>query len=268
MKQEIIKFATKTGNFLVKNSPHIFTGLAVAGVVGTIALVIKAQHEADDIVTEEESVRIVDCENDHNNEYQPVTFKDRIKMTWKCYIPATISGVSTIGFIIASDTINTKRMTALSALYAASQKALEEYKENVKEVVDNKTLKEINKRDIEKTIESNPWPIDDSFIPRVGRGTLRCIESITGKQFYGDPAWIEDAKNRFNSRLNIEYQLTVNDWIDDYLGIGTGGEILNCVGFNSHELLDLSIDYITASDGYPIAKIRYNTEPRYSYKEW
>lgn len=269
MKQEIIKFMTKTGNFLVKNSPHIFTGLAVAGVVGTVALVIKAQHDADDIVTEEETERIANDEDDNFSEFEPVAFKERLKMTWKCYIPAAISGVSTIAFIIASDTVNTKRLTAVSALYAASQKTLEEYKEHVKEAVDNKTFKDIKSKKIDEALEKNPIPDDKSVILRTNGGNQLCLDMMTGQYFYSDPNTINAAVNMFNHRLNIDYQLSFNDWVEDYLGIRRA-MLGDYVGYNSNEPLEIDISYRKTSlvDQSPLLILDYATEPKQTYRDW
>ena len=263
MKQEIMKALTKTGNLLAKNSPHIFTGLAVAGVVGTIALVIRAQFKADIIVEEEENNRINSVEEE-DQEYKPVTFKERVKLTWKEYVPSAVSGATTIGFMIAADRVQSKRLAAISALYAASQEAYKEFRNNTEKFIGSKEFKKLGEKSIEEKMAKNP--VDRTIPTRTGNGDTLCFDVLSGRYFYSSINYIESAVNDFNQRLLVDNQLSLNEWYD-YLGLDNirlGDE----VGFNNMELLKINRLSKLASDGTPCFVLDYYTEPKVTYRDW
>lgn len=268
MKQQIILFMKKTGNILVKNAPHIFTGLAVGGVIGTIGLAIKAQKEADEIYDEavQEHVEKYELElsKDEEAEFDPFTLKQRLQMTWKCYIPTALSAATTIGFIIASDTVNTKRLTAVSALYAASQKAIEEYKEAAKEVVGDRTSEKIRDKMAENALKDHP--VDETNIAETGHGHTLCYDPMTARYFYSDANYIQAMRNEFNARLLVDNQMSLNEWYD-YLGLDTCG-LGDYVGYRSDARLDLSFSSRLASNGTPCLVLCYDTEPTLTYRDW
>lgn len=264
MKQQLIKIAKTTGNYLVKNSPHIFTGLAVAGVVGTVALVIKGQYEADAIVNEEENDRLISASENEEEEYSPVDMKERMKLTWKCYIPAGISTVTTIGFMIASDVVNTRRLAAVSALYAASQKALDEYKSATKELTGERTSQKIRDKLAEDELAKHP--VDENQIFETGGGNTLCYDPMSGRYFHSSANSIMAAKNDFNERLLTEYQLSLNEWYD-YVGLDQIA-LGDYVGFKMGEKLQLSFSSRVASNGTPCLVVVYDTEPKLTYRDW
>ena len=268
MKQQIILFMKKTGNILVKNAPHIFTGLAVGGVVGTIALAIKAQRDADDIYDEAVQEHIehyeLELSKDEAAEYNPFTFKQRIQMTWKCYIPTALSAATTIGFIIASDTVNTKRLTAISALYAASQKTIEEYKTAAKEVVGERTSEKVRDKMAENTLQKNP--VENSAIADTGHGHTLCYDSLTARYFWSDIDFIKEMKNEFNARLLIDNQMSLNEWYD-YLNLDSCG-LGDYVGYQCNDLMKLSFSSRLASNSTPCLVINYENEPKLTYRDW
>ena len=63
---------------------------------------------------------------------------DAVKITWKEYVPAGIAGVLSVGCIIGSNAVNTKRNAALAAVCALSEKAFREYQSKVIETIGKK----------------------------------------------------------------------------------------------------------------------------------
>ena len=268
MKQQLIKFAKKTGNLLSKNSPHIFTGLAVGGVVGTIVLAIKGTMKADliidDLIDERVSTYHDELETNDDAEFKNVTKMEKVKATWKCYIPTGISAVTTIAFIVASDTVNTKRIAAVSALYAASQEALKDFKEDVKSVYGEKGLAKITDKKAETDISTKQYE-EDSVI-NTGKGNTLCYDEWTGRLFRSDIDYVKSAVNDFNQRLIVDFQMSMNEWYD-YLGLDEVrcGDI---VGFNASELLKLTYHSKLTSKGEPCLVIQYENEPKLTYRDW
>ena len=110
--------AKLVGRTLQKNSPTILTGLAVAGVVTTVVMAVKATPKALEILDQERVMR-----EDYSERWlvpvEKITKKDIVKLTWKCYLPSFLMGGATIAAIIAANSINLRRNAALSGLYGS-----------------------------------------------------------------------------------------------------------------------------------------------------
>ena len=96
------------GGVISKNSPHILTGIGCAGVVSTAVLAVKATPKATIILEKEEEYR-------ERKRLQSLTKMEKVKLTWKCYIPAVVMGATTIGCIIGANTVNMRRNAALAS---------------------------------------------------------------------------------------------------------------------------------------------------------
>ena len=116
------------GGVISKNSPHILTGIGCAGLLSTAILSAKAAPKALRILELEEEYR----EKKH---FIPMTRLDKVKLTWKCYIPAGVMGAVSIGCIIGANTVSTRRNAALASMYALTESAFREYKTKVVEEI-------------------------------------------------------------------------------------------------------------------------------------
>src|SRR5450756_64940 len=107
------------------NSPTILSGMAVAGVVGTVVLAVKATPKATVSVSEAEISKNVWTEAQADahtkgipvDDYVPLTSKEIVQATWKLYLPAAISGTATIACIIGANQIGLRRNAALLGAY-------------------------------------------------------------------------------------------------------------------------------------------------------
>lgn len=205
------KLVFKTGDILVKNGPHIFTGAAVAGVVGTVILAIHDYKDAQEVVDAEVNKRMNEATYGEDVTYP--TKKEIVKLTWKCYIPTGLSAAATIGATIASDVINTKRLTALTAAYLAVEETLKDKEDDIRKLFGEKGAKEMEHAETERLIKKND-PFDDSIIPSCKRGPTPFIDGWSGQPFYHDIPAILNAKAEFNENLLREFELTQNDWFD------------------------------------------------------
>ena len=111
----------KGRNSLYPKSPIALTILSAVGVIGTAVTAVRATPKALKIIEEE-------------FEDIPPTKKEAIRATWKCYIPATIIGVATIGCIIGSTSISYKSQVSLISAYTLLERSFKEYKDKVKEM--------------------------------------------------------------------------------------------------------------------------------------
>ena len=102
------------GATMKKHSPEILTGIGVAGMIATTVMAVKATPKAILLINEKEVELKV----------EKLTLAETVKTTWKCYIPAAITGVSSIACIIGASSVNARRNAALATAYTLSETAL------------------------------------------------------------------------------------------------------------------------------------------------
>jgi hypothetical protein len=131
-----------------KNSPHLFFAGGVAGVVGTVYLACKAtlklEETLDEIKEDVETVKELATTSETNERNETYTQGDHYKDVGyvliksggklvRLYGPAAILGAASIGALTGSHVQLTRRNAALSATVALVSKALEDYRQRVKE---------------------------------------------------------------------------------------------------------------------------------------
>ena len=121
-----------------KHSPEILTGIGIAGMITAAIMAVKATPKAL-ILIEAEKERQNEAllneadENGWDNCAQITTLKplDTVKATWKCYIPAVITGAMSVACLIGASSVNARRNAALATAYTLSESALKEYQEKI-----------------------------------------------------------------------------------------------------------------------------------------
>lgn len=209
------------GGVISRNSPHILTGLGCAGLVSTAILTGRATPTAIELIEDEQQYR-------KKNGFADVTIMDKFKLTWKCYIPAGIVGLTSIGCIIGANTISTKRNTALAALYTISETAFRDYKTQVVKQLGKAKDTAIKDGVAKEYIEKNP--IDESKIVITGGGDILCLDKLSGRPFTSSHETIRQKINDLNYELMSELWLDLNEY---YYAIGLDPIPLGeNVGFN------------------------------------
>lgn len=267
LSPKIISIAKTAGGFIQQNSPTILTGMAVAGVVGTVVAAINATPKAVEIVELEKRKRehIVYYVGDEEVEMkQELTKFDIVKLTWKEYIPTAIMGTVTIGCIIGAHSISMKRTAALAGLYSLSQKALEEYESKVEEVVGKNKANKIKDEIAQDWLDKNP--VDKNNIIRTGYGDTLCYDILSGRYFMSDIEKIRQAQNDFNQQLITDMSLCLNEFYG-LLGLDTIG-LGEEVGWSVGKLMDIRFTSKLASDGTPCLVMDYAIEPIFEYRNW
>ena len=175
-----------------KHSPEILTGLGIAGMITTTVLAVKATPKALELIEDrKDELDIYPTEK-----LSPV---ETVKATWKCYIPAAVTGVTSIACLIGASSVNYKRNAALTAAYNLSATALKEYKEKVVETVGEKKEKTIRDKVAEEQIKKEP--VNQSAIIVSGNGNTRCFDTVTKRRFISDIETIRRIVNDLNARM-------------------------------------------------------------------
>ena len=231
-----------------KHSPEILTGIGIAGMITTTVLAVKATPKAIKLIEAEKRVKHVDT-------LSPI---DTVKTAWKCYIPAAITGASSIACLIGSNAINVKRNAALTTVYTLSEVARNEYREKVVE-----TLGE--KKEHAERIKKDPVSKKEVII--TDKGTTLCYDHVFGRYFKSDIDLINRAMTKINREIVINMYASLNDFYAE-LGLSPV-EMGYELGWNIDDgTIEIEPSSQLADDGTPCLVIDYNVQPKYNYSRF
>lgn len=254
-KLNLTKFVKETQMLMSKHSPEILTGIGIAGMITTVVLAVKATPKAMELIDSEK------------RDDTPLTTTEVVKVAWKPYIPAAISGTVSIACLIGANSVNAKRNAALATAYKLSEAALSEYKDKVVEVIGEKKEKVVREKIAEDRLEKNP--VNNSQIFMTDKGNTLFLEPISGQYFRSDIEIVKKTINELNeSMLNDPFgYLSVND-LYDALGLeqtSTGDDLGWCV---SKGIIKYDIHAKIAKNGEPCIVLDYTNAPVYDYNKF
>lgn len=236
-----------------KNSPTILTGMAVAGLVTTVGLAVKATPKA---------LQIIDLAEQETG-YQ-LEKKEVIKATWKCYIPTALMGAASIGCIIGANKVSLRRNAALASVYSVTEATLKEYQNKVVETIGEKKAKQVKDEVAKEVVKKNPPNEKEVII--TGKGETLCLDVLSGRYFKSDIDKIRRVENDINSRMLQDDFISLNDV---YYELGLEPTKLgDNMGWHQDESL-LYFDFSSqlTPEGVPCMVIDYQVEPQYDYMD-
>ena len=194
---------TKAELFLRKYSSTILTFVGAAGVVTTSVLAVKATPKAMRLIADkkEELGYPHDCE-------ERLTVIETVKVAWKPYVPAIISGVSTIACIFGANYLSTRTQASLMSAYALLDNTYREYRNKTKELYPEESSKfehEIIKSKLNHDIE-----LDADKELFYDYHSMRDFESTFEE--------VKHAEYLLNQKLSKDGFACLNDFYD-FLGI-------------------------------------------------
>lgn len=251
-KLSFVKLAKDVKTVAVKHSPEILMGFGIASSILTTVLAVKATPKALKLMDKKKK-------EEQKDKLAPV---ETVKATWKCYIPAAVSGVMSVSCLVGSSAISLKRGAALAAAYKLSETALAEYKDAVVETIGEKKEQVIQEKAYQKQIENNPVEIGD--ITYTGNGDTLCMDPLTKRYFYSSVESIRRAENAVNKQMlrDILGTASLNDFYDE-LGIDRT-DIGYVVGWNTDCLVDLDI-YPGMYKDKPCVVVGHHNPPKWEY---
>lgn len=131
--QQSKDLAHKAGRTLKKASPTIMTCIGAIGVVVTAVLAVKAAPKATNILDEAKKRREDNLSNE-GEKSSDLPIKEKVALTWTCYIPTTIAGITTICFIFGANVLNQRQQASLISAYALLDQSYRNYKRSVQNV--------------------------------------------------------------------------------------------------------------------------------------
>lgn len=236
------------------HSPEILTGIGIAGMITTTVLAVKATPKALKLIEKEKEERQTD-------KLAPV---DTIKATWKCYIPAAVTGVASVTCLIGASSVNARRNTALATAYKLSETALTEYKEKVIETVGEKKEKAVRDAVARDKIKNNPVEKREVFV--TGKGKTLCYDPYSDRYFESDIEKLRKAANDLNMRMFNEMNVSLNDYYEEIglreiaVGFDIGWDI------NKGDKVELYFSPQLTADETPCVCVEFEIPPKYGFR--
>lgn len=256
MSKKVSKLINNTKTWTRKHSPEILVGIGVTGMITTTVLAVKATPRA---------LTLIELEKEELN-VDKLTAVETVKATWKCYIPAAISGIASVSCIIGANSVNSKRNAALAAAYKLSETAFTEYREKVVETIGEKKENTVKDKIAKKKVEHKPVAKQEVIV--TGIGNTLCFDSISGRYFRSDIDKLRRAENELNKRmLQRENYISLTQFYEE-IGL-TSTSISDELGWNvDNGLIELYFSSQLADDGTPCVVIQYDNMPVYDYSSY
>lgn len=240
-----------------ENSTTILTSVGVTGTIATAYLSARASFKA---------ARIIDVEEEIINRgvtVEPVylTQKGKVKLVWKCYIPAVGMGATTVICIIAAHRIHSGKIAALAVASATSQQALQEYKNKVFDKLGE--VKERNVRDEVAQDRVDKQPVRAGEVIITGKGEVLFYDQHSGRYFHSTVEDVKRAENRINHELLNQMGCSLSEFYDE-IGLPPSN-YSDSVGWNGGERIDVEFSTTLSSDQRPCVAIDFRRPPAIDY---
>lgn len=252
-KPNLSRICKNVKSATVKHSPEILTGVGIAGMVTTTVMAVRATPKALRLLDEEKKRQNVD-------KLEPV---DIVKTTWKCYIPAAVTGTVSVVCLIGASSVNIRRNAALTAAYTLSESTLRDYQKKVIETIGEKKEQTVRDAVAKDRLEKNP--VENKEVIITAKGETLCFDVVSGRYFKSDIDKLKKAENELNRQMRDEMYISLNEF---YYEVGLEpvklGEDL---GWNIDDgYIDLHFSSQLATDGTPCLVIDYGYGPRYDFR--
>lgn len=241
----LINYANTAKIFVRENTPAILTAFGVSGTLGTAYLAARAAYESYPIIKEHEDAGGIP---DSTRQM----YIERGRLVWKLYIPAVVSGTSTVLCIVIAARVGSRRTAAITAAYTLSERALTEYREKVTEVLGENKERKIRDEIAQDKVSANP----PSPTIITSDGKVLCYEMFTGRYFSCTMEDLKRALNNINAKLIRHDIATVSDFYDE-VGLPYTSYSSE-VGWESARLLDLEFTTVLSEDSRPCIAFAYN----------
>jgi hypothetical protein len=194
-----------------------------------------------------------------------MTLEEKIKKTWKCYIPSSVVAASTMLCIMYSDHVSmNQKISMLNALMAV-QNNYTNLRQSVDEVCDSETREQILKNTIKKKVPK------ELYIERTGEKIF--YEEYTCKFFTSTIDNVLNAEYLFNKQLSIVGFASLNE-LYELLGISKteAGEYLGWAIYEGYfganatnPWVDFEHEKMEDDDGIEYYHLSYSNQPEVNY---
>lgn len=235
------------------NSPALLTAAGVAGVVITAFLTARSAAKSAEII------RVV--EEDHGEQ---ITTGEKAELVWKQYIPPFCAGAVTITCIVLANRIGTRRVAAMAALAAVSERAYEEYKLKVRERVGEHKERAIRDEINQMRVDQQPPKSNEVFI--VGEGEVLFMDSFTRRYFKSTVEKVRRAENDINARIVTDFYASLTEFYD-LIGLPKTA-YSDEVGWNLDNRLKVNFTTAISEEQKPCMVIDFDSFPKVGFEDF
>lgn len=254
-KEKVTKIFKDVRNGLSKHSPEILTGIGIAGMVTTVIFAVQATPKALQLIEEKK-------DEEHKDE---LTALETVKVAWKPYVPAAVTGIVSVACLIGANSVHAKRNAALATAYQLSSTALSDYKEKLIETVGEKKEKAVRDKIAQDKVDKDP--IESTNVIISGSGKSLCYDPQFGQYFESTIDDIKRAVTELNYRMinRGEEYVSLNDFYDE-LGIERI-DVGEQLGWNMGRdgKIEVTTSATIAKNNVPCIVIHYDVAPKYEY---
>lgn len=254
-KLSLKNMASDIKSTMTKNAPGILVGVGIVGMAGTTVLAVRATPKA---------IRLIEAKK-QELDTESLTPVETVKTTWKCYIPAAVTGVMSTACLIGASSVSARRNAALATAYNLTKVALTDYKDAVVETIGEKKEQVVRDTAAKKKIERDPVVNNEVIVTE--RGTTLCYDAVFGRYFRSDIDTIKRAVNELNRSIVSSMYASLNEFYDE-IGLPPI-EIGDKLGWNMDDgQIEVDFSSQLAADGTPCLVISFNVAPDYGYSKF
>lgn len=169
--------------FIKRNAATILTCAGGVGVITTAVMAVKATPKATKLIEEAKQKKGDD-----------LTKLEIVKMAGPAYIPAAITGVSTIACIFGANILNKRHQAALMSAYALLDNSYKDYKKKVAELYGEEADEHVREE-----LAKNRYT-EESICVREGKQLF--YDEFSGRYFESTMADVIQAEYAINRKLS------------------------------------------------------------------
>ena len=182
--------------FLNRNASAILTCLGGAGVVATSVMAVKATPKALKLLEQAEEEK-----------GEKLTKTEAVLAAGPVYIPAIVTGATTIACIFGANVLNKRKQAALMSAYALVDNSYKEYKRQVAELYGDEAGERINEEIAKDAYEDDDVEIED--------GKQLFYDLFSDRYFNATPEAVQQAEYRINRNLTMRDYAYLNEFYEE-----------------------------------------------------
>lgn len=240
--------------FLKKNASTILTCAGGVGVVATAVLAVKATPKALERI-----------ETAKKEKGEPLSKWETVQVAGPAYIPAVVTGASTVACIFGANILNKRQQAALMSAYAFLDNSYKEYKAKVGEVYGEEANAHIKEEIVRDKYIDDEIRLEDT-------NKELFYDMFSERYFESTMADVIKAEYEINKKISNFGGAYVNEFYElldipqlDY-GASMGWSTGSLMSIKWNQWLDFEHKKVTMDDGLECCIITMAVEPMFDYE--
>ncbi len=185
-----------------------------------------------------------------------LTTREKIELTWKLYIPAAVSGATTIAAIIYANRVETRKTVAAVTAYSVIERGWAEYQAKVVEKIGERKAGAVHDEIMQERVTREP-PNREIIISN--ESNVLCRDDYTGRYFESNVETIRRAENDINKQALKDGWATQTD-LFHLIGLQPTGSS-DGLGWDTDRLLEIRYTSALTPEGKPCMVLNYAVKP-------